>query len=234
MRVWGASLCTLTRWGLADVAHVAGCRLIKESRVQFPLDNVAGNICQALTSGWVYNTAVGFGGDNAEVNADVLGLAPTCLPAKAWKSVKVATLEPQYSSAGGRVCQVLGVNVIKRLFNPRFLSLTASYDVASNVCHALGGGGTELHPGLNVPNVRIDAVYGLDDDEPVMAQALRQLAALATDAEGKAAVQDDDEPVMAQALRPRSPRRRRSRIPLQRLRCRRRSRGLDPSAGCSG
>jgi len=39
-------------WGLADVArHVTGCYSTQEPRIQHALDDVASNICQALTRG---------------------------------------------------------------------------------------------------------------------------------------------------------------------------------------
>jgi len=66
-------------------------------------------------------------------------LAPTQLLSSKWKSNRSATLQPQYTSAGG------------------------------------------IGPGNNwvrVPAMRVTAVHGLDDAEPAMAAALRQLASL--------------------------------------------------------
>ena len=76
------------------------------------------------------------GGDIFNSKSD--GLAPTQLLSHEWVSGVHATLEPQYTSAGG----------------------------------------CKEYYWVDVPDIRVTAVHGLDDAEPAMAAALRQLAAL--------------------------------------------------------
>jgi hypothetical protein len=66
-------------------------------------------------------------------------LAPTQLPSGKWKSNRLATLGPQFTSAP----------------------------------HSRTGAAW-----VDVPGMRVTAVHGLDDADPAMAAALRQLAAL--------------------------------------------------------
>ena len=93
-----------------------------------------------ISSGMLYNTA-----PNPEF------LAPSQLPLDKWASSRVATLEPQWTSA---------VTTAVRLF-------------------PAGRWGSNRM--IYVPSMRVTAVHGLDDGHPAMFAALRQLAALADD-----------------------------------------------------
>jgi hypothetical protein len=98
------------------------------------------NCAAGASCGVIYNTV-----HNPNV------MAPTQLLSNKWLSSKVATLGPQYTSAGR----------------------------------------TDESPWVWVPSMRVTAVHGLDDAEPAMATALRQLAALSDD-DPSASSSDDD------------------------------------------
>jgi hypothetical protein len=80
-------------------------------------------------------------------------LAPTQLPSHKWLSIKTATLGPQYASA--RHNYVVSASDSDSDSDPDSESVW-----------------------VPVPDMRVTAVHGLDDAEPAMAAALRQLAAL--------------------------------------------------------